>query len=131
MRKPIRFLSLEQVLQLHETSLAHFGGIAGIRDQKLLEAALAMPAAQFGGDFLHPGPAEMAAAYLYHIAMSHAFLDGNKRTACFAAVVFLDANGIEHDITPQELETVTLQVASGQMDKPALTKQFQVWLRRR
>ena len=124
MRKSIRFLSLEQVLQLHKTSLDQFGGIAGIRDQRLLEGALAMPMAQFGGEFLHPSPAEMAAAYLYHIAMSHAFLDGNKRTACFAAVVFLDANGIEHDITPQELEAVTLQVASGQMDKQTLAEQF-------
>ncbi len=131
MRKPIRFLSLEQVLQLHQTSLDHFRGIAGIRDQRLLESALAMPMAQFGGEFLHPAPADMAAAYLYHIAMSHAFMDGNKRTACFAAVVFLDANGIEHDITPQELETATLQVDSRQMDKQTLAAQFGVWLKPR
>lgn len=130
MGRPIAFLTLEQVLELHQTSLHHFGGIAGIRDQRLLEAAVAMPKASFGGELLHATPAAMAAAYLYHIAMSHAFLDGNKRTACFAAVVFLDANGIEHDITPEELETVTLQVAAGEMSKDQLIERFTQWLAR-
>lgn len=128
MPKAIQFLTVDQVQQLHRTSLDQFGGMDGIRDERLLDAAVSMPKATFGGELLHPTPATIAAAYLYHIAMSHAFLDGNKRTACFAAMVFLDANGIEHNITQEELEFTTLQVASGQMSKNALIDQFAKWL---
>lgn len=130
MRRRWAFLSLDQVLRLHEASLDEFGGIAGVRDPHLLEAAVAMPQAMFGGALLHPEPAAIAAAYLYHIVMSHAFLDGNKRTACLASVVFLDANGVEHDITPNELERTTLAVAAGEMKKEELTKTFVKWLAR-
>jgi death-on-curing protein len=121
---------MEQVLRLHQTSLDHFGGMAGVRDQRLLEAAVAMPQASYGGELLHSTAAAIAAAYLYHLAMSHAFLDGNKRTACFAAMVFLDANGIEHDLGPKELEQATWSVAAGEMGKDELTQLFTRWLER-
>ena len=64
----IRFLSLEDVLELHEMQLAHYGGATGIRDSGLLESAVMMPQASFGGQYVHEGIYEMAAAYAFHIA---------------------------------------------------------------
>ncbi|HWB53142.1 MAG TPA: Fic family protein, partial [Tepidisphaeraceae bacterium] len=76
----IEFLSVAEILELHETLIREFGGSVELRDPGLLESALAMPQSQFGGEFLHPDLAAMAAAYLYHLVMNHPFVDGNKRT---------------------------------------------------
>jgi death-on-curing protein len=87
------FLSVEEVLALHADQLRLFGGSEGIRDRGVLESAVAMPAATFDGTYLHAGLFEMAAAYAFHIAEGQPFVDGNKRTALNAALVFLDLNG--------------------------------------
>ena len=87
------FLRLQEVLDLHADQLDLFGGSDGIRDPGGLEAALAMPSATFDGSFLHDGIFEMAAAYAFHIAENQPFIDGNKRTALNAALVFLYLNG--------------------------------------
>ncbi|MEG4494682.1 type II toxin-antitoxin system death-on-curing family toxin [Microcoleus sp. D3_18_C4] len=79
------FVSKSMVVNIHARQIERFGGTPGLRDEGLLESALAQPQATFGGQLLHPTIAEQAAAYLYHIAMNHPFIDGNKRTA-FAAV---------------------------------------------
>ena len=117
-----RFLSVEDVLAIHEDTIAHEGGLAGIRDPGLLESAVLMPQQQFGGEYLHPGLAEQAAAYLFHIAQNHPFHDGNKRAAVMAALVFLSVNGVD-DLPPaSELEEVVLRVASSAMSKRELTE---------
>lgn len=115
----VRFLSLQNVIHIHEDSIREEGGIHGIRDEGLLASAVDMPQASFGGQFLHSGLAEMAAAYLFHLCQNHPFLDGNKRTAAFTSVLFLALNGIPDEMLPaeQELEAVTLKIASGQMEK--------------
>ena len=87
------FLEVEDVLDLHAQQLAIYGGGFGVRDQSLLESAVAMPRAGFGGEFVHGDLFEMAAAYAFHIAQNQPFIDGNKRTALLAALVFLDLNG--------------------------------------
>src|SRR5450759_3474152 len=92
MDEPI-FLTVEEVLDLHDRQLELYGGLPGLRDAELLEAAVAMPAMAFGGEFLHRDVFEMAAAYLFHLAKDHAFADGNKRVALHAAYVFLSLNG--------------------------------------
>ncbi len=120
----IVFLSVENVLQIHEDTIAIEGGLRGIRDLGLLESAVAMPRQQFGGDYLHDGVAAMAAAYLFHIASNHPFVDGNKRAAVLAALVFLDINRIDPLPDPDEMETATLDVARGALDKAALTRWF-------
>lgn len=81
------FLTVDDVLTLHADQIARFGGRAGIRDIGLLESALGMPLATFQSEFLHPSLAEMAAAYLFHIARNHPFLDGNKRVGLMAMLV--------------------------------------------
>jgi death on curing protein len=90
---PPIFLSVEEVLALHADQLRLFGGSDGLRDRTLLESAVATPAATFAEDFLHADLFHMAAAYAFHIAQNQPFLDGNKRTALNAALVFLDLNG--------------------------------------
>lgn len=88
-----RFLSTDEVLTLHETGIDAFGGSHGIRDAGLLESALAMPRQGFGGEFVHEFPFGMAAAYLFHLCANHPFVDGNKRLALAACIVFLRMNG--------------------------------------
>jgi len=75
------FLAIEDVLDIHALQLARYGGPDGLRDQGLLESALAQPQATFGGGFVHDGLFPMAAAYLFHIVSNHPFIDGNKRTS--------------------------------------------------
>jgi len=121
----LTFLSVDDVLLIHADTIELDGGSQGVRDHGLLDAAVAMPRQQFGGAFLHKDVAAMAAAYLFHIAQNHPFIDGNKRAAAMAALVFLQVNGIKHLPTPEELEVTTRQVASGEMTKEKLTQ----WLR--
>ena len=126
-QRPFRFLNVDDVLLLHDDTLRREGGLAGIRDRGLLEAAVAMPRQQFGGRYLHADLAAMAAAILFHLAQNHPFLDGNKRVAVMAAYVFLDANGVSLDVPPRDLEAVTLDVASGRIGKDPLA----AWFRKR
>jgi death-on-curing protein len=111
------FLTLDEVLQLHAEAVEHFGGDAGIRDIGLIESAIAQPRQMFGGDYLHPDLASMAAAYLFHIASNHGFADGNKRTGTRAASVFLAINGREVDLPLDETEQLVLGVARGEVSK--------------
>ena len=122
----IRFLSVDDVLAIHEDTIAHEGGLAGIRDPGLLESAVLMPQQQFGGEYLHAGLPAMAAAYLFHIAQNHAFHDGNNRTAALSALIFLEVNGVELLPEPDALERTTLAVASSRCGKQELEQ----WMRR-
>lgn len=120
----IRFLSVEDVLLIHSDTLHVEGGLAGLRDAGLLDSAVMMPRQQFVGQYLHEGLAVMAAAYLYHIAQNHQFNDGNRRAAVMAALLFLDANGVKRLPDPEELEVITLGVASGSVTKADLADWF-------
>ena len=122
MAKEIRFLSVDDVLAIHEDTIRHEGGREGLLDPGLLESAVMMPQQQFGGTYLHPSLAAMAAAYLFHIAQNHAFHDGNKRSAAMAALVFLDVNGVQKLPTPKSLERMTLRVSSGETTKEELAE---------
>ncbi len=121
----IIFLSVEDVLLLHRDTIDVDGGCHGVRDHGLLDAAVAMPRQQFDGAYLHKDIAAMAAAYLFHIAQNHPFVDGNKRAAVMSALAFLSANGVELTMVPSDLETITLKVAAGDMAKEKVTR----WLR--
>ncbi len=127
-RDGVRFLAVADVLLIHEDTIRHEGGMAGLRDPGLLESAVLMPQQQFGGEYLHPGLPEMAAAYLFHIAQNHAFHDGNKRTAAVAALIFLDANGVTRLPAPDELERMTLAIAAGEATKSQLIEWMRVQL---
>ena len=111
------FLTLEQAVLIHQRMIAEFGGDPAVRDNGLLESAVAMPAARFAGEFLHQGIPAIAAAYLFHLCRNHPFLDGNKRTAVVAAEVFVRLNGKSLAATDQELEKITVGVAEGSVSK--------------
>ena len=124
----VRFLSVEDVLLLQQNTIETEGGGRGVRDLGLLEAAVMTPRQSFGGKYLHPDIPAMAAAYMFHIAMNHPFVDGNKRASALAALVFLDANGITRLPEPAALEHVTLSVAAGSMSKDELSEWFRTQL---
>ncbi len=118
--REIIFLTLADVVDLHDRLLAEFGGRAGVRDMGLLQSAIAMPAQQFGGNYLHPELSDMAAAYLYHMCRNHPFLDGNKRIAAVAARVFLLANDVAFDPPEMEYCELVLAAARGNVGKSAI-----------
>lgn len=110
------FLSLTEVLEIHENQLALYGGRPGILSLSLLESALAQPQSTFGG-YLLPDLFEMAAAYLFHLVQNHPFLDGNKRVGAVAAIVFLILNEESIDLSNEELEELVLETAKGQLKR--------------
>ncbi len=116
------FLTLSDVLLLHDDQVALYGGATGVRDLGLLESAVAQPQAGYGGQLLHGDLFEMAAAYLFHIVKNHPFVDGNKRTGAVAALVFLDLNGIEIDAPKGSLYELTMSVAAGQAGKEEIAR---------
>ena len=118
------FLTKEHVLAIHRRSIDEFGGDPSVRDEGLLESALAMPASRFGGAFLHDGVPAMAAAYLFHLCRNHPFVDGNKRTALASAEVFLLLNRWTLGANNRQLEELTLGVASSGISKDAVTAFF-------
>jgi death-on-curing protein len=89
------FLSLDEVLEIHEQQIERYGGSSGLRDAAGLESAVATPQATFGGEFLHTSIPAMAAAYLFHLCQNHPFIDGNKRVGANAAITFLRMNDWE------------------------------------
>jgi death-on-curing protein len=74
----IIFLTLAEVIDIHTDQIERYGGSPGVRDMNLLSSAVAMPSASFGSDYLHADICEMAAAYAFHIAQNHPFIDGNN-----------------------------------------------------
>jgi len=115
------FLTLDEVLGIHADQIRVYGGSSGVRDLELLRSALAMPETTFDGQFLHPSVFEMAAAYLFHIARNHPFVDGNKRTALMCALVFLGLNGERLQADPDDLYQWVDGVAAGTVDKAEVT----------
>ena len=122
----MRYLTLGEVVELHQRLLTQSGGASGIRDLGLLESALAQPKATFGGADLHPTLVDKAAALGFALVANHAFVDGNKRVGHAAMEVFLLLNGREIDASVDEQERVMLDVASAAMDRAGLAQ----WLDR-
>lgn len=123
MRAQITHLTATAVKAIHAEVLAAHGGSPGIRDGALLESAVAAPQATMMGESLISDPIESAAAYLFYICSNHALMDGNKRTALAACVVFLETN----DLLPNEKlpiddwETLVLDVAASGIDRDQTT----------
>ncbi len=116
----ILFLTLEEVLALHDDAIAFAGGASGLRSLDLLQGAIAQPEASFAGQLANAFPFGMAAAYAYHLSRNHPFVDGNKRIALSAAVVFLYMNGWELDDPGETLHPIMEDVAQGKIEKPEL-----------
>lgn len=124
------FLTIDEVVEIHENQIITYGGSLGIRDEGLLQSAIAQPEATFGQDLLHPSLELQAAAYLFHIVKNHPFVDGNKRVGTACMLIFLEINGFElspilDEELPNEttkLEKIVLEVIAGALSKEELAE---------
>ena len=119
-------LTVEIVRDIHSAALREFGGLDGVRDENLLLSAILTPQSSFCGASPYADSAEVAAAYLFYLCRNHPFLDGNKRTALGAAIVFLQLNGFEPEPDSDEWYALTLGVASGEFDRAEATRQLRL-----
>ncbi len=115
------FLTLDEVLGIHADQIRRYGGASGLRDLALLRSAIAMPQTTFDGEYLHTNQFDMAAAYLFHVARNHPFVDGNKRTALMCALVFLGLNDQRVQASADALYQVVDGVASGSIGKSEIS----------
>jgi death-on-curing protein len=118
-----RWIGKELLITLHEETLAIHGGAPGLRDEGLLESALARPEhlAHYG----NPDVADVAAAYAYGLAKNHAFVDGNKRAAFLALGLCLRLNGYRLTATQVQATLTMLALAAGELSEEALAD----WIR--
>jgi death-on-curing protein len=123
-------LNVPLVREIHDEALSKFGGLSGIRDENLLASAIMAPQASFGGRSPFTDLVDVAAAYLYYLCRNHPFLDGNKRTAMMAAIVFLRLNGIETAPDGPRWEKLILDVAAGRIDRDMTTRRLRSLLRK-
>ena len=126
MSKALKHLTVEAVKAIHREVLVAHGGAAGIRDETLLESAVAAPQATMKGQPLISDPIEIAAAYLFYICRNRPFLDGNKRTALAACLVFLETNELlpTAKLPIDEWEKLMLDVAASKIDRAATTQRL-------
>ncbi len=123
MTEPV-WVSKDECLAFHDSLIAEFGGLEGVRDEGLLESALARPLELF--NFGKPTLFELAAAYSLGIAKNHPFLDGNKRSALFTAVLFLETNGFFFTASEEEAVSYTLGLAASGVTE----SEYAEWLAR-
>jgi death on curing protein len=118
--RELRWLSLEEVLVIHERQLGRFGGAVGIRDQGMLESALSRPRNKW--EYEHADIVELAAAYAFGIARNHPFVDGNKRVAFLAMAAFLRLNGVHFAPSQEAATAAILALAAGEIDETGLAR---------
>ena len=118
----IEYLTVQQVVYIHNEMIRLHGGLEGVRHWGLLYSAVDAPKASMFGNELYPSLSEKAAAYLYHIVCNHPFNDANKRTGYSATLVFLKANNVKYFFRKEDLEELVLEVAKGKKGKESIKK---------
>jgi len=121
--KQWRWVQREALLRLHGMSLVQFGGLAGLRDEGLLDSALSRP--EQLANYATPDMAEIAAAYAFGLAKNHPFVDGNKRSAFLALGLSLRLNGYRLTASQPEATQTILMLAAGDLSEEALA----TWVR--
>ena len=131
MRPPLAHPTVDAVRAIHAEVLSAHGGGAGLREEALLESAMAAPQATMMGEPLFRDPVEIAAAYLFYLCRNHPFVDGNKRTALATCLVFLVENGLLADekLKLEAWEALTLDVAASRLDREQTTSRLRRVLR--
>ncbi len=114
------WISKELAIAIHQRQLAEHGGADGVRDEGLLDSALARPRQRFAYEDPTPAIPALAAAYAFGIARNHAFIDGNKRTAAVVCETFMELNGFVLDVTDTEMYPIFLALAEGSLAEPEL-----------
>ena len=123
-------LTIDVVREIHDEALKRFGGLQGIRDENLLASPVLAPQSSFGGKSPFADLIDIATAYLFYICRNHPFLDGNKRTAMMAAIVFLRLNGIEPAPDSGRWEKLMLDIAASKIDRQETTARLRRLLKR-
>ena len=126
MKKDFIHPTVATVKALHEVVLRVHGGSAGIREENLLESAVAAPQATMMGRPMIEDPIEVAAAYLFYLCRNHPFVDGNKRAALATCLVFLSQNKLlpKQKIDDDALEAFVLDVAASRIDRDETTRRL-------
>lgn len=122
-------LTVEIVRQIHAAVIEAYGGAPGVRDEALLHSAVAAPQATYGGRSPYADIVEVAAAYLFYLCRNHAFIDGNKRVAMTAAIVFLRLNSVEPAPDGPQWEELMRAVAASRLDREETTLRLRSLLR--
>ena len=123
-------LTIEIVREIYDEAIEIFGGLHGIRDEALLASAVFAPQSSFGGKSPYVDLIEVAAAYLFYLGRNHPFLDGNKRTAMAAAIVFLRLNGFDPAADGDDWERLLLDVAASKIDREQTTRRLRKLVRK-
>jgi death-on-curing protein len=126
LKKDLLHPTVEAVKAIHREVLQAHGGSAGIRDEGLLDSAVAAPQATMMGKPMFKEPVEVAAAYLFYLCRNHPFIDGNKRTALATCLVFLSENGLlsQEKLNADIWEQLVLDVAASRIDREETTKRL-------
>ena len=126
MKKDLLHPTVEAVKAIHREVLQAHGGSAGIRDEGLLDSAVAAPQATMMGKPMFSEPVEVAAAYLFYLCRNHPFIDGNKRTALATSLVFLSENGLlkQEKLDTDAWDQLVLDVAASRIDREETTKRL-------
>jgi death-on-curing protein len=129
--KLLTHLTASAVKAIHAEVLAAHGGSPGVRDEALLESAVAAPQATMRGQPLISSPVEIAAAYLFYLCRNDPFIDGNKRTALAACLVFLEINDLLPNLklSAHDWEAFVLEVAASRVDRDQTTARFRKLLK--
>ena len=132
MNESLKYLTVAAVKAIHRQVLAAHGGAMGIRQETLLESAVAAPQASMMGQPLISDPIEIAAAYLFYICRNHPFIDGNKRTALAACLVFLEENQLLRGakLPTDDWEMFVLDIAASKLDRATTTRRLRKLLKR-
>jgi death-on-curing protein len=118
------WIAYEQAIAIYSRQLRRFGGAPGLRDEGMLRSALERPINKWRYE-QQSDLAELAAAHAFGLAKNHAFVDGNKRIAFMAMVVFLHKNGVAFSPDPAQSTTIILSLAAGEVSEESLTR----WIR--
>ena len=122
----MKYLTVKDVLLLHDIAIDKFGGSHGLRDLGLLESAVARPESSFGGEDLYPTIFLKAGALVHSLLMNHQFVDGNKRTAMFSVMTFLELNGYKFVAKQKEVVNAALWIEN---KKPTI-EEISKWLKK-
>lgn len=116
----ISYLTIEQVIEIHDEMVTRYGGLPGIRDLNLLQSAIESPKTAIFRLEMYPSIFDKAAVYLYNIVKNHPFNDANKRTGYAVAVIFLLGNDVSLTFKNDDLEDMVIEVAKGKISREDL-----------
>ncbi|OGE32068.1 hypothetical protein A2631_03040 [Candidatus Daviesbacteria bacterium RIFCSPHIGHO2_01_FULL_44_29] len=119
------YLTLEEILVIHQDQIDRYGGSHGLRDLTLLESAAYRPQTTFGNEELYPSLFNKAASLMHSIILNHPFLEGNKRTGMVGGIVFLEKNSLSLEVSQKELVMVALKIATKEWDIKAIAEWMQ------